>query len=127
MGKNLYVGNLTGNVKKSDLETMCSKFGTVQSAHLITHRDTGRSRGFGFVEMDTDAQVQSAIQGLHDHEHDGRRLTVYEAKPGDDRDGGGQPDGFQRKPLSYRPESVPRVASLSYRNSISVRHRAEPS
>ena len=101
MGKNLYVGNLTGNVKKSDLETMFSKFGTVQSAHLITHRDTGCSRGFGFVEMDTDAQAQSAIQGLNDHEHDGRRLTVYEAKPGDDRDGGGQPAGFQRKPLSY--------------------------
>ena len=103
MGKNLYVGNLTGNVKKSDLETMFSKFGRVQSAHLITHRDMGRSKGFGFVEMDTDAQAQSAIQGLHDHEHDGHRLTVYEAKPGDDRDGGGQPDGFQRKPLSYRP------------------------
>ena len=111
MGKNLYVGNLTGNVKKSDLETIFSQFGTVQSAHLITHRDTGRSRGFGFVEMDTDDQAQSAIQGLHDHEHEGRRLSVYEAKPGDDRDsggsrsdgGGGQPYGFQRKPLSYRP------------------------
>ena len=116
MGKNLYVGNLSGNVMKSDLETMFSQFGTVQSAHLITHRDTGRSRGFGIVEMDTDEQAMSAIQGLHNHEHDGRRLTVYEAKPGDDRDcsddrsdggghggGGSQPYGFQRKPLSSRP------------------------
>ncbi len=118
MGKNLYVGNLTGNVTKSDLETMFSKFGTVQSAHLITHRDTGRSRGFGFVEMDTDAQAHAAIQGLRDHEHGGRRLTVYEAKPGDDRGGGGgggggngggsggrreRSSGLERKPLSSRP------------------------
>jgi len=115
VGKLLYVGNLTDSATQTNLEEWFAQYGTVQSAHLITDRDTGRSRGFGFVEMDTDAQAQSAIQGLHDHEHDGRRLTVYEAKPRDDRGGGGgrsdgggygggggQPYGFQRKPLSYR-------------------------
>ena len=56
---------------------------------MITDRDTGRSKGFAFVEMDTDAQAQSAIQGLNDQEHDGRRLTVNEAKPREPRSGGG--------------------------------------
>ena len=56
-------------------------FGTVQSAQVIQDRDMGRSKGFGFVEMDTDAQAEAAIQGLNDHEHDGRRLVVSEAKP----------------------------------------------
>ena len=58
-----------------------SQFGIVQSAQVISDRETGRSKGFGFVEMDTDAQAQAAIQGLHDQDHDGRRLTVDEAKP----------------------------------------------
>ena len=89
MGKKLYVGNLTYNVNESDLETMFSPYGTVQSAQVIVDRDTNRSKGFGFVEMDTDAQAQAAIQGLNDHEHDGRRLTVNEAKPREDRGGGG--------------------------------------
>ena len=61
----------------------------MQSAQVITDRDTGRSKGFGFVEMDTDAQAQAAIQGLNDQEHDGRRLTVNEAKPRVARTGGG--------------------------------------
>jgi RNA recognition motif-containing protein len=106
VGKTLYIGNLSYNVNESNLETMLSRFGTVRSAHLIKDRDTGCSRGFGFVEMDTDTQAQAAIQGLHGYEHSGRRLTVYEAKPGDDRGGdggGGQPYRFDRKPLSYRP------------------------
>jgi len=81
VGKKLYVGNLTYNVNESDLEALFAPFGTVQSAQVIVDRDTNRSKGFGFVEMDTDAQAQAAIQGLHDHEHDGRRLTVDEAKP----------------------------------------------
>src|SRR3954470_4613516 len=89
VGKKLYVGNLSVNVQESDLATMFSEFGTVQSAQIVTHRDTGGSRGFGFVEMDIDAQAQSAIQELHDHERDERRLTVYEAMPGDDRGGEG--------------------------------------
>src|SRR5258707_6515678 len=89
LAKKLYVGNLTYNVNESDLEALFSQFGTVQSAQIIVDRDTNRSKGFGFVEMDTDAQAQAAIQGLHDHEHDGRRLTVNEAKPREDRGGGG--------------------------------------
>jgi RNA recognition motif-containing protein len=89
VGKKLYVGNLTYKVNESDLEGLFSQFGTVQSAQIIQDRETGRSKGFGFVEMDTEAQAQAAIQGLHDQEHDGRRLTVNEAKPREDRGGGG--------------------------------------
>jgi cold-inducible RNA-binding protein len=89
LGKKLYVGNLTYNVNESDLEAMFTPFGTVQSAQIIVDRDTNRSKGFGFVEMDTDAQAQAAIQGLNAHEHDGRNLTVNEAKPREDRGGGG--------------------------------------
>ena len=81
MGKKLYVGNLTYSVSSSELQGWFTPFGTVQSAQVIQDRDMGRSKGFGFVEMDTDAQAQAAIQGLHDQDHDGRRLTVDEAKP----------------------------------------------
>ena len=81
MGKKLYVGNLTYSVSSSHLQEWFTPFGTVQSAQVITDRETGRSKGFGFVEMDTDAQAQAAIQGLDDHEHEGRRLKVSEAKP----------------------------------------------
>jgi RNA recognition motif-containing protein len=89
VGKKLYVGNLTYNVNESDLEALFTPFGTVQSAQIIVDRDTNRSKGFGFVEMDTDAQAQAAIQGLNAHEHDGRNLTVNEAKPREARPGGG--------------------------------------
>jgi RNA recognition motif-containing protein len=88
VGKKLYVGNLTYNVNEADLEALFAPFGTVQSAQIIVDRDTNRSKGFGFVEMDTEAQAQAAIQALNDHEHDGRRLTVNEAKPREDRGGG---------------------------------------
>ena len=80
MGKKLHVGNLTYSATSSDLQGWFTPFGTVQSPGH-PDRDTGRSKGFGFVEMDTDAQAQAAIQGLHDQDHDGRRLTVDEAKP----------------------------------------------
>jgi RNA recognition motif-containing protein len=89
VGKKLYVGNLTYGVSDSDLEQLFAPFGTVQSAQVIQDRETGRSKGFGFVEMDTEAQAQAAIEGLHDQEHGGRRLTVNEAKPREDRGGGG--------------------------------------
>jgi len=89
VGKKLYVGNLTYSVSSSDLEGWFAQFGTVQSAQVIQDRDTGRSKGFGFVEMDTEAEAQAAIQGLHDQEYDGRRLTVNEAKPREPRSGGG--------------------------------------
>jgi RNA recognition motif-containing protein len=80
VGKVLYVGNLTYSSSSSDLQEWFAPFGTVQSAHVIQDREMGRSKGFGFVEMDTDAQGEAAIQGLNDHEHDGRRLVVSEAK-----------------------------------------------
>jgi uncharacterized membrane protein YgcG len=89
LAKKLYVGNLTYNVSESDLEALFSQFGTVQSAQIIVDRDTNRSKGFGFVEMDTDAQAQAAIAGLNERDHDGRRLTVNEAKPREPRSGGG--------------------------------------
>jgi RNA recognition motif-containing protein len=96
VGKKLYVGNLTYKVSDSDLEQVFSPFGTVQSVQVIQDRETGRSKGFGFVEMDTEAQAQAAIDGLHDHEHDGRRLTVNEAKPREDRGKGGSGYGGGR-------------------------------
>lgn len=89
MGKKLYVGNLTYGVDDAELEQLFSQFGTVQSAQVITDRETGRSKGFGFVEMDTDAEAQESIRALHDQEHNGRRLTVNEARPREPRSGGG--------------------------------------
>ena len=88
MSKKLYVGNLTYNVNESDLEALFSPFGTVQSAQVIMDRETNRSKGFGFVEMDTDDQAQAAIKGLNDRDHEGRNLTVNEAKPREARTGG---------------------------------------
>ena len=89
MSKKLYVGNLSYQVDDSSLETLFGHFGSVQSAQVIQDRDTGRSKGFGFVEMDTDAEAQAAIDGLHDYEYGGRRLTVNEARPREPRTGGG--------------------------------------
>ena len=89
MGKKLYVGNLAYRVSSSDLEQLFSQYGSVQSAEVISDRDTGRSKGFGFVEMSNDAEARAAIDALHDQEHDGRRLTVNEARPREDRGGGG--------------------------------------
>jgi len=81
VGKKLYVGNLTYAVTHADLKEWFTTFGNVQSAQVIQDREMGRSKGFGFVEMDSDAEALAAIQGLNDHEHDGRRLVVSEAKP----------------------------------------------
>jgi RNA recognition motif-containing protein len=94
VGKKLYVGNLTYSVTSSDLESWFAQYGTVQSAQVIQDRDTGRSKGFGFVEMDTDAEALAAIQGLNDQEYEGRRLTVNEAKPREPRSGGGGRGGY---------------------------------
>jgi cold-inducible RNA-binding protein len=81
VAKKVYVGNLSYEVTHSDLKEWFTSFGTVQSAQVIHDRENGRSKGFGFVEMDTDAQAEAAIVGLNDHEHDGRRIVVSEAKP----------------------------------------------
>ena len=89
MGKKLYCGNLSYNVSNSDLEQIFGEFGTVQSAEVIMDRDTGRSKGFGFVEMGTEQEAQAAIAGVNGTEHDGRSLTVNEARPREARSGGG--------------------------------------
>jgi RNA recognition motif-containing protein len=89
VGKKLYVGNLTYRVSSSDLEQLFSQFGSVESAEVISDRDTGRSKGFGFVEMSNDNEARAAIESLNDQEHDGRRLTVNEARPREPRTGGG--------------------------------------
>ena len=89
MGKKLYVGNLSYDVDSSALEQMFSSFGTVQSAQVISDRDTGRSKGFGFVEMGSDTEAQAAIAGMNGKQMGGRSLTVNEAKPREDRGGGG--------------------------------------
>jgi RNA recognition motif-containing protein len=87
--KKLYVGNLGFEVSSTDLENLFASFGTVQSAQVITDRETGRSKGFGFVEMGSDQEAQAAIQGLNGQEHEGRPLTVNEARPREERTGGG--------------------------------------
>jgi RNA recognition motif-containing protein len=93
MGKKLYVGNLTYGVTDSTLSQLFEAHGTVQSAQVIMDRDTGRSKGFGFVEMGSDQEAQAAIQALNGKEMDGRALTVNEARPktegGGGRGGGG--------------------------------------
>ncbi len=89
VGKKLYVGNLTYRVSSSDLEQLFSQFGSVESAEVISDRDTGRSKGFGFVEMSSDTEARAAIDALNEQEHDGRRLTVNEARPREPRTGGG--------------------------------------
>jgi RNA recognition motif-containing protein len=89
VGKKLYVGNLAYSMSSSDLEQLFGQFGTVQSAQVIQDRETGRSKGFGFVEMSSDAEAQAAIQGLNEQEHQGRPLAVNEARPREERGGGG--------------------------------------
>jgi RNA recognition motif-containing protein len=81
MGKKLYVGNLAYSVSDSDLQAMFAPHGSVQSAQVIMDRDTGRSKGFGFVEMGSDEEAQAAIAALNGQERDGRALTVNEARP----------------------------------------------
>ncbi|MBX3394970.1 MAG: RNA-binding protein [Phycisphaerae bacterium] len=89
MSKKLYVGNLPYSVTGSDIERLFSEHGSVASATVITDRDTGRSKGFGFVEMNSDAEADAAIAALNGKDHDGRALTVNEAKPMKPRTGGG--------------------------------------
>src|SRR5437870_9578545 len=88
MGRKLYVGNLTYEVADSDLAKLFEPHGTVESAQVIMDRDTGRSKGFGFVEMKTDQEAQAAIAALNGKEMEGRALTVNEARP--KTEGGGR-------------------------------------
>jgi RNA recognition motif-containing protein len=89
MGKKLYVGNLSYETGDAELEKMFAAYGTVQSAQVIMDRDTGRSKGFGFVEMGSEQEAQAAIAGLSGKQVGGRGLTVNEAKPRENRGGGG--------------------------------------
>lgn len=87
MGKKLYVGNLNYKVTDSDLNELFAAFGEVLSAQVIQDRETGRSKGFGFVEMTNDSDAQNAISAMHEKDFDGRPLTVNEAKPREARAG----------------------------------------
>ena len=89
MGKKLYVGNLAYSIRDNDLEQAFSQYGSVASAKVMMERDSGRSKGFGFVEMGTDAEALAAIEGLNGQALDGRSLTVNEARPMEPRSPGG--------------------------------------
>ena len=89
MSTKLYVGNLSFDTSSEQLQTIFSEAGTVQSASVVEDRETGRSRGFGFVEMSTKEEAQAAITALDGKDVDGRNLKVNEAKPRENRSGGG--------------------------------------
>lgn len=89
MGNKLYVGNLPYSFRDGDLEQAFSQFGAVSSARVMMERDTGRSKGFGFVEMGSAAEAQAAIAGMNGQQHGGRALVVNEARPMEPRSGGG--------------------------------------
>lgn len=82
---NVYVGNLSYQMSESDLQGVFAEFGSVDSAKIITDRETGRSKGFGFVEMPSNEEAQAAISALEGKEYDGRNLKVNEAKPREER------------------------------------------
>ena len=88
MAKKLYVGNLSYDMNNGSLEQLFAAYGTVKSAQVVMDRDTGRSKGFGFVEMASDQDAQAAINGLNGKEAGGRSLTVNEARPREERGGG---------------------------------------
>lgn len=94
MAKKLYVGNLSYDTTDSDLRELFEEHGTVESAQVIVDRDSGRSKGFGFVEMSSDQEAQKAIDALNEQEVNGRALTVNEAKPREDRGGGRGRGGY---------------------------------
>jgi cold-inducible RNA-binding protein len=96
VGKRLYIGNLSYSVTSTSLEELFAQFGDVQSAQVVEDRDTGRSKGFGFVEMAEDNAASAAIEGLNEREHEGRPLVVNEARPREDRRGGGGGGGGRR-------------------------------
>lgn len=89
MGKKLYCGNLSYSVTNADLEALFTPFGPVRSADVIMDRESGRSKGFGFVEMENGADADAAAEALNDKEHEGRPLKVNEARPREERPRGG--------------------------------------
>lgn len=103
MGKKLFVGNLDFGTTSEDLEQLFTQYGAVASATLVSDRDTGRSRGFGFVEMSSDEEALAAISALNEKEFKGRTIVVNEAKPRTDRGGGGGGYGGGRGGGGGRP------------------------
>jgi RNA recognition motif-containing protein len=100
MGKKIYVGNLSYNMDDQALGDIFAAYGTVESANVITDRDTGRSKGFAFVEMSSNEEASKCIEALNGQEHSGRALNISEAKPQERRDnrgggGGGGGGGFR--------------------------------
>ena len=89
MGKKLYVGNLSYSIRDNDLQQAFGEYGAVTSAKVMMERETGRSKGFGFVEMGSDAEALAAIEGMNGQQLDGRALTVNEARPMEPRPAGG--------------------------------------
>ncbi len=94
MGRKLYVGNLSYDVDSSSLQEMFAQHGTVESAEIISDRETGRSKGFGFVQMGSDDEAAAAISAMNGQEYGGRPLTVNEAKPREDRPRSGGGGGY---------------------------------
>lgn len=88
--KNIFVGNLSFGATEDAIRTLFAAYGTVDRVSVVTDRDTGQARGFGFVEMSNDGEAQQAIAGLNGRELDGRAMNVNEARPKEDRGGGGQ-------------------------------------
>jgi RNA recognition motif-containing protein len=96
--KNIFVGNLSYNATEHDVRAMFEEYGTVDRVSIVTDRDTGRAKGFGFVEMSVNAEAENAIAGLNGREMDGRALNVNEARPREERGGfGGGGGGGQRR------------------------------
>ncbi len=102
MGKKIYVGNLPYSTDDAELESAFNQFGQVESARVITDRETGRSKGFGFVEMASDDEANQAIEKLNGSQLSGRQITVSEARPQQPRTGGGG-GGFRGGPRSGGP------------------------
>ena len=101
MSKKLYIGNLSYSVDGTQLEEWFGKYGTVRSAEVVKDRDTGRSKGFGFVEMADDNAAREAIEGLNGRDQEGRALTVNEARPKESRSGGGYGGGRGGRSSAY--------------------------
>jgi cold-inducible RNA-binding protein len=102
MGKKLYVGNLSYNVDQGVLERLFAEHGSVESATVIHDRDSGQSKGFGFVEMSSNGEAEGAIAALHGKEHDGRTLTVSEARARTDQPRGASNFGANRNGTNWR-------------------------
>ena len=101
LSKNIYVGNLSFNATEDQVRDLFAQYGQVNSVAMITDRDTGRFRGFGFVEME-DAAANAAIQALNDTELDGRTLRVNEARPREERSGGNRNNNYRKN--NYRKD-----------------------